>query len=107
MNSGTRDVHLSQILPAPWARGDMPIPPLFSPRQWRRVGSELCLLVGLMAFAVAVVALRLTVYGQTVVAPHVAGALAIAAGAVCVLALVSSNYLRGRDEPDNSVGPLP
>lgn len=71
--------------------------------RWRRLASELTIIVGLLAFVFAFLALRFTLYAHGAFAEQKAISLAAGAMALCIVAVGCSILLR---EPADQASPV-
>lgn len=95
MNEATRNFDLHVIESAPWARNARKTVPLRVRLGWRPVLRHLSAIVAILAFAVAVVALRFATSVQAVFDPGFAGAVSAVAALVGVAALAGVNMPDG------------
>ena len=94
MNEATRNFDL-HIATTPCARNALNFVPLRLRIGWRPVLRHLSAVVAILAFAVAVVALRFATSVQAVFDPGVAGAVSAAAALIGVAALAAVNMPDG------------
>jgi hypothetical protein len=92
MQIANRQLDLALVRPSPWMGAGMKS--ILAPRvSWRRIARDACLVFGLALFAVMVVALRLALYGQSVVPQSVAISATLVTAIVAVLLLVGAQRL--------------
>jgi hypothetical protein len=97
MNEATRLFDLNVIHTTPWARNSTRAPLRLPHVNWRNFASALCMWAGVLAFAMAMVALRLSLYVQAVVTSRSAVLATLALGVLGVLAFFASHWLGQRD----------
>jgi nitric oxide reductase large subunit len=90
MATAATQYDLTVVNATPWAA--RPAPLLASVR-WLRVGRDLCNLAGLLAFALCMVALRLSLYPQSVVSSRTAVLVTLVVGAAGVGAFFAAHRL--------------
>lgn len=95
MNEATRNFDLHVIETTPWARNARKTVPSRLHFGWRPLLRELSVVVAILAFAVAVVALRFAISVQPVFEPGVAGAVSAIAALVGLAALAGVNMPDG------------
>lgn len=103
MNEATRMYDLNVIKTTPWARGDIGTSRRLPRVSWRPLASALCLWTGVLAFAVAMVALRLSLYVQSVISSRAAVITTLVLGVVGVLLFFGAHSLHG--ESGDTAGP--
>jgi Mg/Co/Ni transporter MgtE len=95
MSDATRNFDLHVIEATPWARNTRKFVRSRSRHGWRTVLREVSVVAAILAFAVAVVALRFAISVQTVIDPRLAGAVSAIAALVGVAALAGVNMPDG------------
>jgi hypothetical protein len=88
MNTAT-SYEMHTIRATPWAPSRAPLANL----KWRRIASEASLLAGLFAFAVCMVALRLSLYPQAIVSSRIAVLTTLIVGAAGIGAFFAAHFL--------------
>lgn len=95
MNEATRNFDLRVIGTTPWAGNARKAVPWHVRLGWRPVLRHLFVIAAILAFAVAVVALRFAISVQPVFDPGVAGAVSAIAALVGLAALAGANLPDG------------
>lgn len=80
---------LSPVTVTPWAA---PAPRDRAPVRWHRVGREVCLIAGLLAFIACTITLRLSLYPQSAVSSRTAVLVTLAAGIAGIGALFGAHW---------------
>ncbi|MFO1415655.1 MAG: hypothetical protein U1F10_17510 [Burkholderiales bacterium] len=85
---------LAVVRATPWA---VAVPRREAPVRWFRVGRDACMFAGLLAFAVGIVVLHLSLAPQAAVTSRAAVLLALALGATGIGAFLGAHWFHDRD----------